>query len=94
MQGLAISTDLLFGDLLILASALGLEPQVYSARAAGRIHIARLVFARVALSTAVFAVVSALLEHDAWSWTLRLGVSLFYQEVVIAGSVSSPTSGC
>jgi drug/metabolite transporter (DMT)-like permease len=51
IQGLAISTDLLFGDLLILASALVLEDSVYSARAAGRIHIAGLVLARVALST-------------------------------------------
>ena len=50
VQGLAISADLLVGDLLILASALVLaEHQVYSARAAGRIHIARLVLARLAL---------------------------------------------
>ena len=42
VQGLAISADLLVGDLLILASALVLaEHQVYSARVAGRIHIAR-----------------------------------------------------
>jgi hypothetical protein len=65
MHGLAISIDLLFGDLLILASALVLEHQVYSARAAGRIHIVRLMLARVALSTAVFAVVSALLSWAA-----------------------------
>jgi drug/metabolite transporter (DMT)-like permease len=86
VQGLAISTDLLFGDLLILVSALVLaEHQVYSARVAGRIHIARLLLARFALGTAVFAVASALLEPAAWSWTPRLAASLLYQGVVIAG---------
>jgi len=86
VQGLAISTDLLWGDLLVLASALVLaEEQVYSARVAGRIHIARLVLARFALGTAVFATLSALLEQAAWSWTARLGASLLYQGIVIAG---------
>jgi len=86
MQGLVISTDLLVGDLLSLASALVLaEDQVYSARVAGHIHIARLVLARFALGLAVFVPASALLESEAWSWTPRLGLSLFYQGVVIAG---------
>jgi drug/metabolite transporter (DMT)-like permease len=86
VQGFTISADLLLGDLLMLASALVLaEDQVYSARAAGHIDIARLVLARFALGLAVFVPVSALLEHDAWSWTPRLGVSLLYQGVVIAG---------
>jgi drug/metabolite transporter (DMT)-like permease len=86
VQGFTISTDLLFGDLLMLASALVLaEDQVYSARAAGHVDIARLVLARFALGLAVFVPASALLEHDAWSWTPRLGASLFYQGVVIAG---------
>jgi drug/metabolite transporter (DMT)-like permease len=78
--------QMLLGDLLMLASALVLaEDQVYSARAAGQIDIARLVLARFALGLAVFVPVSALLEHDAWIRTPRLGVSLFYQGVVIAG---------
>jgi drug/metabolite transporter (DMT)-like permease len=86
VQGFTISTDLLVGDLLMLASALVLaEDQVYSARVAGHIDIARLVLARFALGLAVFVPASALLEHDAWSWTPRLGASLFYQGVVIAG---------
>jgi drug/metabolite transporter (DMT)-like permease len=86
VQGLAISTDLLLGDLLMLASALVLaEDQVYGARVAGHVDIARLVLARFALGIAVFAPASALLEHAAWSWTPRLGASLFYQGVVIAG---------
>ncbi len=86
VQGLAISTDVLVGDLLMLASAVVLaEDQVYSALAAGRVHIARLVLARFVLGTAVFAAASELLEHDPWSWTPRLGASLFYQGVVIAG---------
>jgi drug/metabolite transporter (DMT)-like permease len=86
VQGFTISTDLLVGDLLMLASALVLaEDQVYSARVAGHIDIARLVLARFALGLTVFVPASALLEHDAWSWTPRLGASLFYQGVVIAG---------
>ena len=86
VQGFTISTDLLVGDLLMLASALVLaEDQVYSARVAGHIDIARLVLARFALGLAVFVPASVLLEHDAWSWTPRLGASLVYQGVVIAG---------
>jgi drug/metabolite transporter (DMT)-like permease len=86
VQGFTISTDLLVGDLLMLASALVLaEDQVYSARVAGHIDIARLVLVRFALGLAVFVPASALLEHAAWSWTPRLGASLFYQGVVIAG---------
>ena len=86
VQGFTISTDLLLGDLLMLASALVLaEDQVYGARVAGHIHIARLVLARFALGIVAFVPASALLEHEAWSWTPRLGWSLFYQGVVIAG---------
>lgn len=86
VQGFSISADLLVGDLLMLVSALVLaEDQVYSALAAGRVGIARLLLARFALGLAVFVPASALLEHDAWSWTPRLGASLFYQGVVIAG---------
>jgi drug/metabolite transporter (DMT)-like permease len=86
VQGVTISTALLLGDLLMLASALVLAgDQVYSARAASHIHIARLVLARLVLGLAVFVPASALMEHDPWSWTPRLGASLFYQGVVIAG---------
>jgi drug/metabolite transporter (DMT)-like permease len=86
VQGFTISADLLVGDLLMLVSALVLaEDQVYSALAAGHVDIARLLLARFALGLAVFVPASALLEHDAWSWTPRLGASLFYQGVVIAG---------
>jgi drug/metabolite transporter (DMT)-like permease len=86
VQGFTISADLLVGDLLMLASALVLaEDQVYSALAAGHVDIARLLLARFALGLAVFVPASAFLEHDVWSWTPRLGASLFYQGVVIAG---------
>ena len=86
VQGFTISADLLVGDLLMLVSALVLaEDQVYSALAAGHVDIARLLLARFALGLAVFVPASALLEHGAWSWTPRLGASLFYQGVVIAG---------
>lgn len=86
VQGLSLSTDTLVGDGLMLVSALVLaEHQVFSARAATNIHIAKLILARFAFGTVVFVLVSALVERDPWSWTPVLGLSVFYQGVVIAG---------
>ena len=86
VQSLSLSADLLLGDALILASAFILaEHQVFSARAAANIHIAKLILARFALGTAVFVVMSSILEPEPWIWTGRLGLSIFYQGVVIAG---------
>lgn len=86
VQSFTLSSGLLAGDALMLASALVLaEHQVFSARAAAEVHIAKLILARFAMGTAVFVIASALLEQDAWSWTPRLGLSVFYQGVVIAG---------
>lgn len=86
VQGLALSVEMLVGDALMLVSALILaEHQVYSARAAASVHIAKLILGRFAFGTAVFVVLSVLVERDPWSWTPLLGISVFYQGVVIAG---------
>ena len=86
IQGFSLSSDLLIGDLFILASALVLsEHQVFSARAARDIHIAKLILARFAMGTAVFVALSFAVEHEPWLWTGRLGLSIFYQGIVIAG---------
>jgi drug/metabolite transporter (DMT)-like permease len=84
VQGLSLSKDLLLGDGLMLASSLVLsQHQVFSARVAKDIHIAKIILARFAAGTAVL--VSALTEHGPWLWTARLGLSIFYQGIVIAG---------
>ena len=86
VQGFALSKDLLLGDGLMLASSLVLsQHQVFSARVAKDIDIAKIILARFLAGTTVFVIVSALTEHDPWLWTARLGLSIFYQGIVIAG---------
>jgi drug/metabolite transporter (DMT)-like permease len=86
VQGMSFGADLIVGDLLMLASALVLaEHQVFSARAAGKVEIAKLILARFAMGTAVFVAVGLAVEDEPWVWTARLGWSVFYQGVVIAG---------
>ncbi len=86
VQGLSLSRDLLVGDGLMLASSLVLaQHQVFSARVARDIHIAKIIMARFAAGAAVFVIASTLTEHGPWLWTASLGLSIFYQGVVIAG---------
>jgi drug/metabolite transporter (DMT)-like permease len=76
----------LLGDTLVFASAFLLaERQVYLARAVQRLDPVKLLLAQAAVATPLFIVLSAVLEPEPTRWTLRLGVSLAYQGVLIAG---------
>jgi drug/metabolite transporter (DMT)-like permease len=76
----------LTGDALVFLSAFLLaERQVYLARAVQRLDPVKLLLAQATVGTALFTILSALLEPEPTRWTLRLGVSLAYQGALIAG---------
>lgn len=76
----------LLGDALVFVSAgLLAERQVYLARAVQRLNPVKLLLAQATVGTALFFVLSSLLEPEATLWTLRLGASLVYQGALIAG---------
>jgi drug/metabolite transporter (DMT)-like permease len=76
----------LLGDALVFLSALLLaERQVYLARAVQRLDPVKLLLAQAVVGTALLFALSALLEPAATRWTPRLGLSLAYQGVLIAG---------
>ena len=76
----------LLGDLVMFASGLILaERTVYLARAVHRLDAVKLLLSQAAMGTTVFLVTSAVFEAEPTRWTWRLGGSLAYQGVVIAG---------
>jgi drug/metabolite transporter (DMT)-like permease len=77
----------LTGDLLVSASAVLLaERTVYLARAIQRLDAVKLLLAQASVGTLAFVVLSAVVEaHVPTRWTPSLGMSIFYQGVVIAG---------
>jgi drug/metabolite transporter (DMT)-like permease len=76
----------LAGDVVMIVSSLILaERTIYLARAVHRVDHVKLLLAQAAFGTAVFLVVSLLLEHAPTRWTWRLAGSVGFQGVVIAG---------
>jgi drug/metabolite transporter (DMT)-like permease len=76
----------LVGDALVFASAFLLaERQIYLARAVRRFDPVKLLLAQAAAATVSFIALSTLLEPEPTHWTWRLGASLAYQGVLIAG---------
>jgi drug/metabolite transporter (DMT)-like permease len=76
----------LTGDVLVFLSAFLLaERQVYLARAVQRLDPVKLLLAQATIGTALLLVLSAVLEPEPTRWTARLGLSLAYQGVLIAG---------
>jgi drug/metabolite transporter (DMT)-like permease len=76
----------LVGDALVFVSAFVLaERQVYLARAVQRLDPVKLLLAQAMVGTSVFLALSLLLEPSATRWTPRLGLSLAYQGVLVAG---------
>lgn len=74
------------GDVLVFVSALLLaERQIYLARAVQRLDPVKLLLAQATVGTVSFVALSALLEAEVTRWTWRLGASLAYQGVLIAG---------
>ncbi len=74
------------GDLLIMCSAvlLGLR-QVYLSQLGQNISLLKMLMAQGIFGSATFLVGSLIFEPDPMRYTLVLGVSLFYQGVIIAG---------
>jgi drug/metabolite transporter (DMT)-like permease len=74
------------GDVVMLVSGLILgERTVYLARAVHRLDAVKMLLAQAVLGTAVFLVVSSLVETSPTRWTWQLAGSIGYQGIVIAG---------
>ena len=76
----------LVGDAIVtVAGVLLAERTVYLARAVQRLDPVKLLLAQAIVGTALFVVVSALVEPAATHWSLRLAASIGYQGVLISG---------
>ncbi|MBI4305807.1 MAG: DMT family transporter [Chloroflexi bacterium] len=85
-QSFQFDPERLIGDAFMLASGFLLaERQVYNAKASQNIHPAKLLLAQAIIGTLTFVVASVIWESGPYVWTARLGLSIFYQGVVIAG---------
>jgi drug/metabolite transporter (DMT)-like permease len=78
----------LLGDVIVFVSAFLLaERLVYLARAVQRLDPVKLLLSQAAIGSVLFMVGSALTEPTPTRWTVRLGVSIAYQGVLIAGFI-------
>jgi drug/metabolite transporter (DMT)-like permease len=76
----------LIGDIVVtVAGFLLAERTIYLARAVQRLDPVKLLLTQAIVGTAVFVVVSALVEPAPTRWTLRLASSIAYQGVLISG---------
>jgi drug/metabolite transporter (DMT)-like permease len=76
----------LIGDIVVtVAGFLLAERTIYLARAVQRLDPVKLLLTQAVVGTAVFVVVSALVEPAPTRWTLRLAGSIAYQGVLISG---------
>jgi drug/metabolite transporter (DMT)-like permease len=85
--GMSFRSGTLMGDLVVAASALLLgERTVYMARAVQRVDPVKMLLAQSAIGSACFFLASLWLEAAVPTrYTLSLGLSLFYQGVIVAG---------
>ena len=76
----------LLGDVVVtVAGVLLAERTVYLARAVQRLDPVKLLLSQAVVGTALFVVVSALVEPAPTRWSLRLAGSIGYQGVLISG---------
>ena len=76
----------LLGDVVVTGAGFLLaERTVYLARAVQRLDPVKLLLAQAVLGTALFVVISFIVEPAPTRWTARLGVSIAYQGVLISG---------
>jgi drug/metabolite transporter (DMT)-like permease len=76
----------LVGDVVVtVAGVLLAERTIYLARAVQRLDPVKLLLTQAIVGTAVFVVVSALVEPAPTRWTMRLAGSVAYQGVLISG---------
>lgn len=76
----------LVGDVIVtVAGVLLAERTIYLARAVQRLDAVKLLLTQAVVGTALFVVVSALVEPAQTRWSLRLAGSIAYQGVLISG---------
>lgn len=76
----------LLGDVIVtVAGVLLAERTVYLARAVQRLDPVKLLLSQAVVGTALFVVVSALVEPAPTRWSFRLAGSIAYQGVLISG---------
>jgi drug/metabolite transporter (DMT)-like permease len=76
----------LIGDVVVtVAGVLLAERTIYLARAVQRLDPVKLLLTQAIVGTAVFVVVSGLVEPAPTRWTMRLAGSVAYQGVLISG---------
>jgi len=79
------SPTLLDDVVVTVAGVLLAERTVYLARAVQRLDPVKLLLAQAIVGTALFVVVSSLVEPAPTRWTLRLAGSIAYQGILISG---------
>jgi len=83
---IARGSPTLIGDVVVtVAGFLLAERTIYLARAVQRLDPVKLLLTQAIVGTALFVVVSALVEPASTRWTLRLAGSIAYQGVLISG---------
>ena len=86
LAGHRVDSTVVAGDAVISLSAVLLAlRQVVLNRQLQSIHPLKPLLAQVVIGTPLFALLSGLLEPTPSRWTWRLGGSLFYQGVIVAG---------
>ena len=86
VRQVAHGSPTLLGDVVVtVAGVLLAERTVYLARAVQRLDPVKLLLAQAIVGTALFVVVSSLVEPAPTRWTLRLAGSIAYQGVLISG---------
>jgi drug/metabolite transporter (DMT)-like permease len=86
MRQVTRGSPTLVGDVIVtVAGVLLAERTIYLARAVQRLDPVKLLLTQAVVGTALFVVVSALVEPAQTRWSLRLASSLAYQGVLISG---------
>ncbi|OGL00744.1 MAG: hypothetical protein A3I14_07370 [Candidatus Rokubacteria bacterium RIFCSPLOWO2_02_FULL_73_56] len=83
---LSVGAPTLPGDVIMVASSLVLGVRtVYMARVVQRLDPVKVILSQVVAGTVVFAALTLLAEPGGTRWTLRLGLAIAYQGLLIAG---------
>jgi drug/metabolite transporter (DMT)-like permease len=86
VRQVAHASPTLLGDVVVtVAGVLLAERTIYLARAVQRLDPVKLLLSQAIVGTAVFVVVSSLVEPAQTRWTLGLAGSIAYQGVLISG---------
>ncbi len=79
------SSTLLGDGLTLISSLLLAERQIYIAKSAEKMSLAKLLTAQGVVGIAIFVTLSFAIENDPWSWSGKFALAMFYTGMVIAG---------